>query len=72
MAGNRRKIFKLPELKMRIEEELKLDVLLYESWHGKPMKYQIQKLSEATVFITGPGLNSADFLFHFFQILKNK
>ncbi len=53
-----RKIYGLPELKTRIQDELGLPVLLYESWHAKPIKYQIKKLSEATVFITGPGSGS--------------
>eukprot|EP00466_Bigelowiella_natans_P020596 jgi/Bigna1/73543/fgenesh1_pg.24_\ len=53
-----RKIFGLSKLKKRIEESLNIEVMLFVTWHGKPIKYQIKEMSRSTIFITGPGSGS--------------
>eukprot|EP00470_Lotharella_oceanica_P008064 CAMPEP_0170193410 /NCGR_PEP_ID=MMETSP0040_2-20121228/56813_1 /TAXON_ID=641309 /ORGANISM="Lotharella oceanica, Strain CCMP622" /LENGTH=326 /DNA_ID=CAMNT_0010442029 /DNA_START=26 /DNA_END=1006 /DNA_ORIENTATION=- len=53
-----RKIYGLPQLKKRIEKEFKVEVHLYETWHGKPINYQISQMAKSTIFITGPGSGS--------------
>mmetsp|Transcript_3159 Transcript_3159/g.4568 ORF Transcript_3159/g.4568 Transcript_3159/m.4568 type:complete len:271 (+) Transcript_3159:1159-1971(+) len=53
-----RKIHGLPQLKTRIESELNVDVLIFETWHGKPIKDQIKEMSRSTIFVTGPGSGS--------------
>eukprot|EP00035_Acanthoeca_spectabilis_P038822 m.56514 g.56514 ORF g.56514 m.56514 type:complete len:530 (+) comp9306_c0_seq1:294-1883(+) len=53
-----RKVKGLPELKARIEKELKVEVMLYEQWLGKPAKYQLETMAMSTVFVTGVGSGS--------------
>mmetsp|Transcript_7197 Transcript_7197/g.17511 ORF Transcript_7197/g.17511 Transcript_7197/m.17511 type:complete len:544 (+) Transcript_7197:26-1657(+) len=53
-----RKIFGLPELAKRIEVELEIEAMRFETWHAKPVKYQIQQMAISTIFITGPGSGS--------------